>query len=866
MMNRRTFFRSAQRGVLCLFIGSWLFSGIASAARDLRFDYALFCCGCSGSSFCQTHFDHLNFVSANGHYLATTTDNHISETTANGNALCAYWNDLNTGWTTTPATQQADDIDAWVQANFNSPGPPPTWLQLNEISAGTWPGNQTYRTWVHDVCDRLTNTYGYNVILFSPFSNPAANDADWQAVSQVAYIGIECYLSGEEVKAQNFSVSWCQSQYQSSKTSYLNRGVPASKIMVAEHFSQTLSGTGWGRAGISYSDWDKVIIARSTAIENVGFAGFISYAWRGNAMGVSDEDMYHFMDTYASMGLPNAYSQAASYTWVGGNGVYETAGNWSPARTTPAITDILVFDGSVSGQSAPAITISGNDTISQLRVIQQASVTFNPTASSIITCQSTGAFGSGNEAVQIGAGTSLNLAGTTANAPIIIALTSASRGVVDGNVWFDNGTASGYNRMASLQAGGLVFRAGSNCYVGGAAAPAGGCFGQNAGAAATTSVNGGVVFNAGAEYHHQLNPDGSRATAAYPFPHQLTSPNSMVTFESGSNFLFWANNAAGFSGRSFADLTLKSNATVTVSAPTSLGNLYIQNNGTGTQHTVTLQGSSNSTIYGGITVDSDSGGLRLGGTGTRNISVAGDISIGGSSLLANSTSNDILVLNGTAAQTADFGGATVQKLQINNSAGVAMTSALSVSTLLDLASGQLDTNGHTLTTPDLTGLTRTDGFVSGTLTRSINLSTVGTRSFPVGKSSYAGVDLVINNAGTGSGTLAVSTTDGDPPGVSSPSSVLDRYWTLTDTGSLDLSGTNTQLRFHYLQSDVSGTVNESTLVVARKPTAGSWQQMMPSTRDTANNVVTVDNVTGFSTWTLAAPGALPVTLISFSAE
>lgn len=836
----------------------------AGAVQDQRFDYALFCCGCSGSSFCQTHFDHLNWVSPNGHYLATTTDNHISEVTANGNALTAYWNDLNTGWTTTPASDQADTIHAWVQANFSSPGPAPTWLQLNEISAGTWPGNQTYRTWVHDVCARLKNTYGYNVILFSPFGNPASNDADWQAVSQVAYIGVEYYLSGEEVKAQNFSVSWCQSQYQSSKTSYLNRGVPASKIFVTEHFSQTESGTAWGRAGVSYAEWDKVIIARSTAIQNVGFAGFISYAWRGNAMGVSDADMYHFIDTYASLGLPNRYGLAATYKWNGGNGAYETATNWSPSRTAPAVTDILEFDGSISGQSAPNVSISSNDTVSQLRFTHGVSATFTPTASATVTCQSTAAFGSGNEALQVDAGTSLNLAGSTANSPIIIALTGTSRGFVNGNVWFNNGTATTYNRIASLQAGGLEFHAGSKCYVAGSAAPAGGCFGQSGGPAATTSVSDGVVFEPGSEYHHQMRPDGTRSTASYPFPHQLTAPNSMVDFQSGSNFIFWANNSAGFSGRSFGDLTFRSNASVSVGAPATISNLNIQDSG-GTNFTVSFTGSSPCVISENLTVDATSGGFRLAAGGARTISVGGDVSIGSAGKLANSNSNDTLVLNGFTSQTVDFAGSTIAKLQVDNSSGIVMTGDLVVATLLDLVSGKLDTNGNTLTAPDLTGLTRTNGYVSGILNRTLNLAATGTRIFPVGTTAYAGIDFVTNSAGTGTGTLSVSTTDGDPPGVVNANNVINRYWTLNGTG-LDLTGTSTQLKFHYLTSDITGGVNEGSMVVARKPSGSGWQEFTPGSRDTVNNTVTVDNVPGFSIWTLAQPTAAPVKITGFSAD
>ena len=107
------------------------------------------------------------------------SDAHRPEIKTNGNFLAAYYNDLNTGWTTMTGTQKADDIENnYIIANFTSTGVKTTWVILNEISAGTWPGNQTYRTWVGDLVARLKNTYGHSVILLSPFPNPGANDAD----------------------------------------------------------------------------------------------------------------------------------------------------------------------------------------------------------------------------------------------------------------------------------------------------------------------------------------------------------------------------------------------------------------------------------------------------------------------------------------------------------------------------------------------------------------------------------------------------------------------------------------------------------------------------------------------------------------
>lgn len=275
------------------------------AIPDLRFDVVTFCCGCSNQMLCQTQFDHLNFPTVNGHYLAMGSDTQRSNLLASGNLLAIYYNNFSVDYTTntTPA-QEAAAIDQYATTLFTNTGPKPNWLVLNEISASLWPGNQTYRTWVEDVMQLLKNTYGYSIILYAPFANPGNNQADWEAVTANAYIGVENYLSGQEIAAENFSVSWCGSQYDGSIVSYNSVGVPASRLILGEHFGQTLSNTGYGRAGVSSNSWDSAINARSQSVPGLGFAGFIGYDWGGDDMDVSETEMVHYEDTYAANPLP----------------------------------------------------------------------------------------------------------------------------------------------------------------------------------------------------------------------------------------------------------------------------------------------------------------------------------------------------------------------------------------------------------------------------------------------------------------------------------------------------------------------------------------------------------------------------------
>ncbi|HVT28063.1 MAG TPA: hypothetical protein VHE81_08610 [Lacipirellulaceae bacterium] len=291
---------------LLVVVSLLVFSTTAEAVYDYRFDLAVLCCNCGDKHFCSGQLDALNWVSTNGHVLAMGSDAYRSTVNGNGNFIAAYYDTLNDpGYLQKTATQKADDIHQYCVDRYTSTGVITTWIVLNEISAGTWPNNQTYRTWVHDVVHRLKNTYGHKIILFSPFQTVASNDSDWQAVSADAYIGIECYLSGEELRQDGRSSiaqmqAWAETQYQASKNSYLNRGVSSTKLFIGEHYGQTVSGTGWGRAGTTTSTWTNCIRARCRAIKNVGFAGSISYGWGDNAMGTGDSYLIQFEQTYAS--------------------------------------------------------------------------------------------------------------------------------------------------------------------------------------------------------------------------------------------------------------------------------------------------------------------------------------------------------------------------------------------------------------------------------------------------------------------------------------------------------------------------------------------------------------------------------------
>ena len=215
-----------------------------ASAFDQRFEICTFCCPCEDTNhLCTNQFNALNTPTnaSNpiGHMIMMGSDEYRTNVNDNGNFLGAYYNTLNADYPALTGAQAADDVQSnYLTPNFTQTGVMTKWVSLNEISGSLWPTNATYRAWVYNLCARLKNTYNHEVMVFSPFPNPGANSSDWTNLASVAYIVVENYLSGALVNSHANSVSWCQGQYQSSITSYVNLGVPASQLMFVEHFGR----------------------------------------------------------------------------------------------------------------------------------------------------------------------------------------------------------------------------------------------------------------------------------------------------------------------------------------------------------------------------------------------------------------------------------------------------------------------------------------------------------------------------------------------------------------------------------------------------------------------------------------------------
>lgn len=208
--------------------------------------------------------------------------------------------------------------------------------------------------------------------------------------------------------------------------------------------------------------------------------------------------------------------------------------------------------------------------------------------------------------------------------------------------------------------------------------------------------------------------------------------------------------------------------------------------------------------------------------------------------------------NGTAFQYTGAAFPTeVSNLTINNPAGVTLSGSITASVQLLLATGELSTAGHILTATDGTAaVVSTGGFVNGTLTRIVDVSIPGARKFDIGTTgSYAPVTVDITSAGTGVGTLAVSSTAGDHPHLPGNAPfALDRYWTINGAG---ISGFVADVTFAYQASDLGGA-NPGNFIVARHLSEQDWQEFGEGATviDPVNHLATISNVSEFSEWTL----------------
>jgi hypothetical protein len=574
-----------------------------------------------------------------------------------------------------------------------------------------------------------------------------------------------------------------------------------------------------------------------------------------------------------------------TYTWNSTTGgVISTSTNWTPERTTPAATDILVFsDGNTYN-----VTGVATQTIGQLLVSNGTKVTLQASAA---TQTLTIAGGTGTD-LDVASGCELNI--NTANA-LTIALSTGATGSVSGSMTF----AAGAHRLIPADASGVTFN-------NGASFTEGTSFSGNPFGTSTTAVANSVIFASGSTF---IFIAGSN-------PFALTAPASAVIFQTGSLYKQKSTGTPSVSNRIFANFEYDNAGTLSVSGSTPFtmdnltvtsGTLNVNMTGTGSganikgnitvvagatltfspsaAGNVTFSGSSAQTITGTVTANAnativlnqdlviagsltDNGNLNLGtktisGAGSLTIASAGTITTANAYGLDRTQNITVTTLTNNAASYAYNGSvaqvtgaalpSTVTNLTINNTStdGVSLTSDENISGALTCTAGLLKLGSKNLVVVSGKNITAsynsyvvTDG--TGTLTHTLAASTNPVYGFGT-TSGYAPVVCMVSAAGSGN-VVAGSVKAAITHAPLHPNKVVQQEWIFNETVTGTDAGT---VSFGWNNTTAAG----SEFDVSKPVVFASWS----GTAYNMDNVTPVAGSNGMYTITVDLPTNIPNT-------
>jgi hypothetical protein len=492
-------------------------------------------------------------------------------------------------------------------------------------------------------------------------------------------------------------------------------------------------------------------------------AGWSFAGWSGDASGSANPLT---LNVTANRNVTATFSQHV-YTWnATGASAWTTATNWTPTRTTPATDDVLLFPGG----GAVTATAVPTQTIGKLAVSNNTTVTLAPAAAATLTMA-----GSAGLGLDVDPGSQIAVGGATALSLV------ASAATIDGTV----ALSGGGHRLLSGNAGGIVFRAGSVLTLG--AGFSGNVFGTGVAPGALNSV----VFENGS-----LLAQGSGAN-----PFGATQPSTAVVFHPGSRFRLDAALTPSMSGRSYADfeLNVASSISPNGSVAWSVDSLLVS--------------------QGALAVNL----LTAGATIRGSIVVKSGATLSDAPSAANS-----LTLAGSAANRIHAGGTLVTgpllTVNMNNAAGIALTSSVTLAGPLNFVGGKIATGDNTLAvgaSGAVTNAGQATGWVAGNLKRNV-ASGSSSRTFDIGDAAtYAPVTLAVTGAAAAF-DLTASTHTPDHPNLASsdldPAKSVNRWWTLTPTGAPSFSAFDGT--FTFAPGDVDGGAVPSNFLVRRW--TGTW--------------------------------------------
>jgi hypothetical protein len=331
------------------------------------------------------------------------------------------------------------------------------------------------------------------------------------------------------------------------------------------------------------------------------------------------------------------------------------------------------------------------------------------------------------------------------------------------------------------------------------------------------------------------------------------------TVSGGGNFTL----SSGGTTKSAHTSGLNGNITVTGTKSFSTGANY-EFNGTAAQVT----GSFLPSTVNNLTIN-NAAGVTLSGNVTVNGTLAmTSVSLNLSSYTLSYGSSATLLYNGTSSQTTGSELlSSIPNLTINNPAGVNLNSSTEVNNSLTLTNGLFNIGSNNLTlgsSATIGGSPSASNMIVATGSGEVRklFTGTGTFTFPVGDNTgsaeYSPATLNFTSGSFGTGAYAaVRLVDAKHPNNTSSSDYITRYWIVISTGITSFS---CNASFLYTDDDING---DETQIYLGRYKDGSWT-LFDLTNVSTNTLS--GTVTSFSDFTGGESGALPVNLLSLTAN
>ncbi|UOG73508.1 T9SS type A sorting domain-containing protein [Hymenobacter tibetensis] len=518
------------------------------------------------------------------------------------------------------------------------------------------------------------------------------------------------------------------------------------------------------------------------------------------------------------------------YTWTGGNGNWSSPTNWTPARSTATVSDILVFDPAAGTPSAVSVNVdfSVSEIIAQLRFLNGVNVSLASAGVSRTLTVSGNLPGSEFEIAgssNVGSAASVEFVGLGGgNLKVIVP--TGNQGRIGGNLSF----SQGQHELKTTDPASVEFTAGSLFRA--AVNFSGNAFGE-------TGTTNSVIFRSGATYTQE-------EAAASPFGN---SNSSIASFENGSRFVLNSSSQPSLSNRTYGTLEF---APITASNnPISTGTLTILNDLVITSGTVRI-GAATVNIGGNLTVNNG------------NVTF-----IGGPASVVRFNGTSTQAVNGSGGADPIFEGG----LEIANPAGLTLSRPVRTGGL-SLTNGTITTTNASLLTL-VPSATVTGGssssYVNGPFAREVNAT--GRVVFPIGKGgNYRPLALDITNSPVGTTTYTAEQIEGAPADQTLLGDIKRisriRYYSVTPSPVPAVGTFAGTIELSYGTDDDVTDPRAASFVVAKSNGSG-WASISRVAAGT-NSVLVSGSFDSFSNFILAstdlAVNPLPVELRSFTAS